>query len=222
MTKHQHHTEDKLMAVYYKAVDFFEENKKHVYTTLTAIIIIIAGIYLLMNKRKSDDEKAAVELAKVQQVYAAGNFQQAILGDSLGNSKGLQFIVDEYGSSESGETAKLMLANSYYNLRDFDKAEVYFKGYSGSNSLLKVSAEAGLASVYEAKNNFLEAAKLYEKAAGMDKDNPFTDQYIFYAAKNYYRADKLDEAKKLFNNLKEKYPKSKYVQESEKYRMVLN
>ena len=222
MNKNQHHTEDKLMAVYYKAVDFFEKNKKHVYITLSAIVIIAAGIILLMNKRKADDEKAAIELSKIYQVYSTGNFQQAINGDSLGNSKGLQFIVDEYGSSESGETAKIMLANSYYNIRDFDKAEKYFRDYSGKNKILKVSAEAGIGSVYEARNNFDEAAKMYEKAAGADKDNPFIDEYIFYAAKNYYRADKKDEAKKLFDKLKENYPKSKYIQESEKYRLTYN
>lgn len=63
--------------------------------------------------------------------------------------------MDEYGSTENGELAKLMLANSYFNLRDFEKAEKYYKDYSGGNTLLQVSSAAGLASVFEAKNNFL-------------------------------------------------------------------
>ncbi len=222
MSKQTHHTEEKLMTAWYKVVDFFEKNKKHVYTALTVIVIVIAGIVLLVNKRKANNEIAGVELSKIKGVYNANNFQQAINGDSLGLSKGLQNLVDEYGSTENGEMAKIMLANSYYSLRDFDKAEKYYKDYSGSNPLLKVSAAAGLASVYEAKNQFLEAAKQFEKAASIDKDNPFVDQYLFYAAKDYYRAENMAEAKKLFARLKEDYPKSKYNAESEKYKASLN
>ena len=162
MPKQTHHTEEKLMTTWYKVVDFFEKNKKHVYTALTVLVIVIAGIVLLVNKRKANNEIAGVELSKIKSVYNANNFQQAINGDSLGISKGLQNLVDEYGSTENGEMAKIMLANSYYSLRDFDKAEKYYKDYSGSNPLLKVSAAAGLASVYEAKNQFLEAAKQFE------------------------------------------------------------
>ena len=163
MPKQTHHTEEKLMTTWYKVVDFFEKNKKHVYTALTVVVLVVAGIVLLVNKRKANNEIAGVEVSKIKSVYSANNFQQAINGDSLGISKGLQYIVDEYGSTENGEMAKIMLANSYYSIRDFDKAEKYYKDYSGSNPLLKVSAAAGLASVYEAKNQFLEAAKQFEK-----------------------------------------------------------
>ncbi len=222
MAKQQHHTEEKLMTVYYKAVDFFEKNKKHVYTALTIVVIAIAGIVLLVNKRKANNEIAGVELQKVSQIYNAGNFQQAINGDSLGLSKGLQYIVNEYGSTENGEMAKIMLANSYNAVRDFDNAQKYYKDYSGSNKILQVAAVAGMASIYEAKNNYAEAAKTFEKAAGMDKDNPFIDEYLFYAAKNYYRADNFADAKKTFDRIKADFPKSKYIGESEKYRALLS
>ena len=218
----QHHTDEKLMAAYYKAVDFFEKNKKHVYTALTIIVIAIAGIIILVNKRKANNENATMELSKIKSVYSANNFRQAINGDSLGQSKGLLYIVGEYGSTENGEMAKIMLANSYYALRDFDNAEKYYKDYSGGNRILQAASIAGLASVYEAKNNFADAAKQYEKAADFDDDNPFIDQYLFYAAKNYYRANDFDKAKKLFDKLKEDFPKSKYVAESDRYKAAMN
>ncbi|MEP7146307.1 MAG: tetratricopeptide repeat protein [bacterium] len=221
MAKQKHETEEKLMSVYYKAIDFFEKNKKHVYTALTILVIAIAGIILLVNKKKANNEIAGVELSKIKSVYDANNFQQAVNGDSLGMSKGLQYIVDEYGSTENGEMAKIMLATSYFNLRDFDKAEKYYKDYSGSNKLLKVAAAAGRASVLEARNNYTEAAKDFEKAAGIDNENPFIDQYLFYAAKNYYRANDFPAAKKLFDRIKTDFPKSKYISESEKYRAAI-
>ena len=218
MSKHKHQTEEKLMAVYYKAINFFEKNKKHVYTALTIAVLAVAGIILMVNKKKANNEIASIEISKIQQVYNAGNFQQAVNGDSLGTSKGLQYIVNEYGSTENGEMAKIMLANSYYSLRDFDNAEKYYKEYSGGNKILQVAAAAGLASVMEAKSNYADAAMQFVKAAEMDKENPFVDQYLFYAAKNYFRAKDFDKAKKLFDRLKEDFPKSKFNQESERYR----
>lgn len=221
MAKQKHQTEEKLMTVYYKAVDFFEKNKKHVYTALTILVIAIAGIILLVNKKKANNEIAGVELGKIKSVYDANNFQQAVNGDSLGISKGLQYIVDEYGSTDNGEMAKIMLANSYLNIRDFDKAEKYFKDYSGGNVLLKVAAAAGQASVLEARNNYTDAAKEFERAAGIDKENPFIDQYLFYAAKNYYRANDFTAARNMFDKIKTDFPKSKYIAESEKYRAAI-
>ncbi|HMS63947.1 MAG TPA: tetratricopeptide repeat protein [Ignavibacteria bacterium] len=218
----KHQTEDKLMAVYYKAVDFFEENKKHLYIALSIVVLVVAGFILLSNKRKADNEKAAVELSKIKDIYASGNYLQAINGDSLGVSKGLLNLVNEYGSTETGESAKILLANCYFNLREFDNAEKYYKDYSGSNLLLKVTSDAGIASVYEAKNNYEAAAKEFEKAASIDKTNPFIDQYLYYAAKNYYRANNLSESKKILDKLKNDFPKSKYVTEAEKFKVSLN
>ena len=221
MSKHTH-SDEKLMTAYYRAVEFFEENKKHVYTALTIFVIAIAGIILLVNRNKANNENAGLALSLIKRTYDNNDFQQAINGDSLGNIKGLQFIVDEYGSTENGQTAKLMLANSYYALRDFDKAEKYYKDFSGSNTILKASAIAGEASVLEARQKFTDAASKYENAASIDPSSPFADQYIFYAAKNYVRANENDKAKNLFDKIKKEHPKSKYVAESERYKSIMN
>lgn len=221
MAKHTH-PDEKLLASYYKAVDFFEANKKHVYTALTILAIAVAGIILLVNRNKANNENAGLALNLIKRAYENNDFQQAISGDTLGNVKGLQYIVDEYGSTENGQTAKIMLANCYYSLREFDKAEQYYKDYSGSNTILKASAIAGEAAVQEARQKFGDAAKLYEKALSVDSQNPFNDEYLFYAAKSYLKADDNAKAKSLFDKIKKDFPKSKYVAESEKYKSVLS
>ncbi len=63
--------DDKLMTAYYKAVDFFDKNKKHVYTALVILAIAIAGIYILVQKKKSNNEIASMELEKIRPVYLA-------------------------------------------------------------------------------------------------------------------------------------------------------
>jgi tetratricopeptide (TPR) repeat protein len=217
----KHHKDDKLIIAYYKAVDFFEKNKKHVYIALGIIVLVVAGIVGLVNQRKENNEAAALELSRVSQIYEMGQYQQAISGDETGNIKGLLFIAENYGSTNNGEIAKIMLANAYFNLRDFDNAERWYKDYSGNVELLDVASVAGVAAVNEAKQNYIEAGKLFEQAYNKDKNNPFRDEYLYYAGRNYFMGNDMENAKKIFDELKDNFPKSKFIAQSERYRAVL-
>lgn len=207
----KHATEEKLMLLYYKAVEYFEKNKNLVYTILTVLVVIIAVLFIYFRNQNQKSETAAIELGKVKQVYSMDMFQQAISGDSLGMSKGLIYIVDNYGSTESGQTAKIMLGNCYFNLRDFDNAEKSFNSFSGSNDMLKAASLSGLGAVQEAKNNFTEAAKFYDKASKVNKKLANNDEYIFYAIRSYFNAKDNDNLSKAIKLLKTDYPKSKYI-----------
>jgi len=210
-------TEEKMMFWYYKATEYFEKNKNRVYTILTVFVIIIAVIFIYFRNQSQKSETAALELAKVKQIYAADMFQMAINGDSLGMSKGLLYIVNEYGSTESGETAKLMLANSYYNLRDFDNANRYYNDYSGKNEMFKASSLAGIAAVYETKNDWVNAAKYFDKASKVSKNVSNNDEYLFYAIRSYFNAKDNDNLKKTIKALKTDYPKSKFLGQIARY-----
>lgn len=207
----KHSTEDKMLEYYYKGTQYFEKNKNRVYTVLTILVVIIAIIFIYFRNQSQQAETAALELSKVKQFYSMDMFSAAINGDSLGISKGLQFIVDNYGSTESGQTAKIMLANSYYNLREFDKADKYFKDYSGSNELFKSASLAGIASVYETKGDWNNAAKYYENASKVSKTVPTNDEYLYYAIRSYFNAKDTDNLNRSIKFLKAEYPKSKYI-----------
>lgn len=209
--------EDKLLAFYYKSQEYYEANKNRVYIIATSVVVIVALIFFYFNYKSKNNETAGIELSRIKGIYSSGSYQQAINGDSLGISKGLQYIVDNYGSTENGEMAKIMLANSYYSLREFDKAEKYYKDYSGSNDIYKAASFAGIASVYEAKNDFPNAANNYLKASKQSKLVTNNDEYMFYAIKNFALAKDTDNLKKTIKELKKEYPKSKYIAQLNRY-----
>jgi len=209
--------EDKLMSLYYKSTEYYENNKNRVYTIALSVVVVVALIFIYFNYKSKNNETAGIELSKVRMVYASGSYQQAINGDSLGMSKGLKYIVDNYGSSENGNVAKVMLANCYYNLRDYNNAEKYYKDFSGSNDIYKAASVAGLASVYEAKNDFSNAANYYLKASNTSKLVTNNDEYLFYAIKNFSLANDKDNLKKTVKELKKDYPKSKYIGQLNRY-----
>lgn len=209
--------EDKLMDFYYKSTEYYENNKNRVYTIALSVVVVIALVFFYFNYKSKNNETAGIELAKVRMVYASGSYQQAITGDSLGMTKGLLYIVNNYGSSENGNIAKVMLANCYYSLRDFNNAEKYYKDFSGNNDIYKAASLAGIASVYEAKNDYPNAAKYYMKASETSKLVTNNDEYLFYAIKNYSLANDNETLKKTVKELKKDYPKSKYLAQLNRY-----
>lgn len=210
-------SEDKLLTYYYKAQEYYEANKNRVYIIATSVIVLVALIFFYFNYKSKNNETAGFELSRIKSLYSSGNFQQAINGDSLGISNGLLNLVNNYGSTENGEVAKIMLANCYYALRDFNNAEKYYKDYSGSNEIYKAASYAGLASVCEAKNDFSNAANYYIKASKQGKTVSNNDEYIFYAIKNYSLANDKDNLKKTIKELKKDYPKSKFIPQITRY-----
>ncbi|HEY5533494.1 MAG TPA: hypothetical protein VIL99_00940 [Ignavibacteria bacterium] len=211
------HQDDKLAALYYQAVDYFDKNKNKVYWVVTGIVVLIAVVFIYFKSQKAKEIEASDNLIRTQNIYFSGDYNQAISGDSLGMTKGLLYIVDNYGSTESGQTAKILLANSYYFLNDFDNSLKYYKDFSGKNEILKAASLAGIGAVNEAKGDFKEGALNYEKAAKVSKDVISNDEYLYNAIRNYFNLKDAESIKKITNQLKEEYPKSKYILQLNRY-----
>jgi tetratricopeptide (TPR) repeat protein len=221
MAKLKRAQDDKVMEYYYKFQEYYKENKNRVWTIITIIIAAAAVVFIYFKNVSEKSETATLELSKVKPIYMNGAYDQAINGDTLGISRGLLYITNEYGSTESGETAKILLANSYYYLRNFDLAEKYYKDYGGSNEIYEVTSIAGVGAVLEAKGNYKGAAEHFEKAAGHNKSMANNDEYLFYAIRNYFMADDKESLKRVVDNLKLEYPKSKFIQQAGRYDFVL-
>jgi tetratricopeptide (TPR) repeat protein len=197
--------EDKLVTTYYKVVAFYEENKRNIAYVVGGIAIVVLAFFLYSENKKTDNEVANIELDRLIEGRA---------GTPL---IGFKKLVDQYGSTEIGETAKIYLANSYYFLGKFDEALKYYQDFSGSNDVFKASAFAGQAACFEAKNEQGKAAELYHKAATVSKQNVLNPQYLLFAGINYIKTGKKDEAKEILTRLKKDFTTSTYTREVDKY-----
>jgi tetratricopeptide (TPR) repeat protein len=209
--------EDKLVTFYYKMRTFYEEFQKNIFIGVGAIAIVALLVYFYIEHKKANNEKASVELARVINVYDAGAYQEAI--DGIPNTKiiGLKKLVDIYGSTENGESAKIYLANSYYFLGKFDDAKKYYDDYSGSNDVFKATSFAGLAACYEAKKDYENAAKYYQKAASVNKSNVLNPQYLMYAGIDYLNLGNKEKAKELLDKVKKDFTTSPFSREVDRY-----
>ena len=213
--------EDELLKAYVKASSFYYANKRYVSYAVTGLVVVVVAALIFFNNRRASNEKAATELGKVFALYdganTPGQFQLAIDGQPDRGLMGLKTIVDNYGSTESGELARFYLANAYYNVGKYDEALRQFESFSTATKLLQASAQAGIGACYEVKGEFEKAASSYEKASGILASPLSTPEYLTSAARCYGKAGQKDKAVALLKRLKVDYPSSQYARDADRY-----
>ena len=203
--------QDKLVTLYFSVTEYLRNNRKIVSGVVTGLVIAAIVVVAYMNNVRSNNNKAATELSQVLNAFNGGAYQVAINGDPTHNIRGLKYIVQNYGGSETGEQAKVYLADCYYYLGDYADAMKYFKDYDGSDRFLQASAYAGVAEVYAIQKNYSKAAEYYERAAASDSKNFLAPQYLVGAARNYMLTGRNEKAIALLTRVKKDFPNSQYA-----------
>lgn len=209
--------QDRLVETYFKFKTFYEENQKALLISLGSFIIVVLLVIYFVNRSKERDIQSTTLLGNVVSLYDQGQYQQAIEGIPPKKIIGLKTIADEYDGTESGEAAKIFLANSYYFLGKIDEALKYYEDYDGDNKLFQATANAGAAACYEIKGEKVKAAELFLKAAKVNESEIYTPEYLLYAARLYAELGKKDLAKKLLDQIKKEYSTSAQAREYERY-----
>jgi len=211
--------EDSLVKYYSKSLELFEEYKQQFMIAGAVIVIIIAAIYIYNNKMEENQISATTELSRVLPIYEQKNYLEAIEGQPGTSSIGLKTIVEEYGSSQAGEVAKIYLGNANYYLGNYDEALEYYSDYSGDQKEFKAAALAGQAACYVSKEEYGNAASTYEKAAGVSEFNANNPSYLLQAGNMYLKINDLQSAKKLFAKIKQDYKTSTEARNIDRYLM---
>lgn len=214
--------EDKLVSFLYNVESFYEENKRRIFTYGVIFLVVVGAVYVYMGQKREQNEKAGLELSRVMDIFNSGSYLEAIEGRQGTNIIGLKRIVEEYGSTENGETAKIYLANSYSYLGNYDEAFKYFEDYDGDIDVFKATAKAGMAGYYASKEEYKKAADLYKEAASYTDVDPQNPDYLLNAAVNYIKAGDKEDSKVLLNKIKENYKTSEAFKEVDKYLALAN
>jgi tetratricopeptide (TPR) repeat protein len=205
--------EDKLVTKYFEARQWIDGNTK----ILSYIGIGIAGLavigFLWSKSRADSNEKATAMLAKLTPYYDEGRYDLAINGVPQEGTQGLQAVVDEHGSTPAGEIAKLYLANSFFVLKNYDKALSTYEDISVSDNMITASAYAGRAACYEAKGDFSQAASNFEKAASKNMTAVQAPENLQRSAINYAAIGKKEKAIELLQMIKKEFPSSSYARD---------
>lgn len=190
-------------------------------STIVAAIVLAAlifiGVYLYNRHIDAKNTEAATKIAKGQEYFAQGNFDQALNGDNAGYP-GFVKIASQYSNTKTGNVANLYAGLAYYYKADYDKAIKYLEEFdTKDDAFISNNAIAALGNCYAKKGQIDKAISLLKEAAER-ADNPIVSPYCLVQAGELLESQgKLDQALELYQQVKTKYPESGEAQTIEKY-----
>lgn len=185
------------------------------------VALIVAGVGGWYGYKKfivePKEEKAADALFKSQQYFAIDSSNLVLKGDGV-SSKGVLYVINNFGGTDAANLAKFYAGVSYLKLGDFNNAVKYLKDFSTGAKQIQAKAVACLGDAYSELNQKDQAIESYKKAASIfELDEANSSEYLFRAAALQEVSGKPQEALALYKELKDKFPKTDKGLQADKY-----
>ena len=202
---------------------FFLKNKKIILGAVAAIIVVIAGIFVYNTQISGPrEDKASTLLGKGQTYFNNEMFDQALNGDGAGYI-GFAKIASEYGSTDAGNLANLYAGLCYANLGKWQDAVKYLEDYSPKgDAMISPAAIEALGNAYahvgqidKAISTLKDAASKADAKADNGTNNSLSPTFLLQAGELLESQNKVDEANKLYQDIKKKYVNSAIVQSND-------
>lgn len=194
----------------------FEKNQKVIIGAIVAVLVLVGGYfgykYLV---QAPNEEKAASALFSAERWFEVDSLNYTLNGD--GQHLGALAVIKKYDGTKAGNLARYYAGMSYLRTGDATNAIKQLEKFDGSGTPLQFLAYGALGDAYMDNKNTDKGVEFYKKAAGNEKDNFISPLYLFRAALASEVSGKTEEAKKLYLEVKNKYPYSQQAREVDKY-----
>lgn len=194
---------------------FLETNQKLIGIVIGAIVVVAVG-YFGLNKFYFEprQKQAQEQMYTAQNYFEKDSFNLALNGD--GTNPGFLDIIDDFGSTKAGNLSNYYAGISYLHMGKYDDAITYLKKFDTDDLLLgpiSVGAQ-GDAQLELGKSD--AALDLYTQAYKMNENELTTPIYMLKAGE-LLEGTKQDEALKLYETIKLKFPETTEGRSIDKY-----
>ncbi len=166
--------------------------------------------------QKPREAKAADAMFVAEKYFAQDSSNLVLNGD--GTSKGVLYIIKEFGGTSAANLAKYYAGISYFRLGDFNKSLEYLKDFSTNAKQVQAIAFGTMGDAYSELKKNDEAIDAYKKAgAHFPEDAGISSEYLFRAASLLEMNGKVDDAISIYQDIKSKYPSSEKGLNADKY-----
>jgi len=190
-----------------KTEQFIEDNQMKI-TYAVGVIVVLVAVFLAFNKfyLQPKEEEALTQMFMAENYFEKDSFNLAINGD--GNYLGFLDIIDDYGVTKSANRAKYYTGISYLRMGQYEDAIDYLKKFKTDDLLLAPVKAGAIGDAMLELGNSEDALKQYKKAYSETENELTTPIYKMKAARLLESMDKLEEALKLYEEIKKDYPES--------------
>lgn len=200
-----------------KMQNSFEKNQKLIVGAIVAVVVLIGGYFgYKYYIQEPKEEKAANALFNAEQWYGIDSFNLALNGD--GQRQGALGVIKKFGGTKAANRAEYYAGVSLLKTGKPQEAVKHLEKFDGKGTVFQYIAYGVTGDAYLEMNNNAKALDFYKKAAsGNEKDNFTNPYYLMRAGFVCEKEGKNDEAKKIYQELKKKYPRSMQARDIDKY-----
>jgi len=198
--------EDKFVTFYFQATEFLNQYKNYFLYGLIGIVAVTMLVAYVKNGNLQKEQDAAVELARGKSAFESSDFDNAI--SILGP------LTSKFAGSDAAGIGCIFLGKSFIELSKLDDAEIYFRKYLDEyddDVLLRLAAQSGLASCFDERGDYAQAAAAYEKAAAGEGAEFNAGSLLLAAARCYRLADDKGAAVRILQKITQDYSESAAV-----------
>lgn len=207
-----------------KTEEWVAANQKYIFGVVGALALVallVVGYQRLIQEPK--ELKASNEIFQAQQFFkeaqeASGTKKDSLYGLALngGNGKlGLLDVIDQYGSTDTGNIAEYYAGFSYLGKQDYKNAIAHLDAFSSDDYILSALAKGGVGNAFAQLGDDASALEYYNKAAA-EKSNTFTTpKFLLKSAKTAIILGKSGDAVNSLERIEIEYPKSSEFAEVE-------
>jgi tetratricopeptide (TPR) repeat protein len=199
-----------------KTEHFLERYKKQL--SIAALVLLAAVAVIFAYKKfyiQPLKQEAQEQIFVAQQYFERDSFNLALNGD--GDYPGFLQIVDDYGSTELGNTANYYAGISYYKIGEYENAIEYLNDFTTHDKLISSVAYGCIGDSYVELNNFEKAQEFYKKASEINKNKLTTPIYLMKLGRVYEETQKWKEALEAYEKIKRDYKTSQESRAIDKF-----
>jgi TolA-binding protein len=195
---------------------FLETNQKLIGIVIGSIVVVAVGYFGLNKLYLEPHQKQAQEqMFMAQNYFEKDSFNLALNGD--GNNPGFLDIIDDFGSTKAANLSHYYAGISYLHMGKYDDAIENLKKFDTDDLLLgpiSVGAQ-GDAQLELGKTD--KALDLYTQAYKMNDNELTAPIYMLKAGELLENASKQEDALKIYETIKQKFPESTEGRSIDKY-----
>lgn len=199
---------------------FAEENKQVVMIGGGVVLVLIVGlIYLFQSYLPAQNVKAQKAMYMAEFAFGKDSFALALNGQALGTTpyKGFASIAKDFSWTKAGNLANYYSGICCLNLKKYDEAIKYLDKFSTKDPIIGALKLSATGDAYMELGKTDDGIKYYEKAATFSENDSYTPYFLFKAGLALEKAKKSVDAKKLYEKIRDQYPKSEEAQKIEAY-----